>query len=136
MNISVVFMSGWVVRCWNGFPDFVVAIAVKTLMGSLGDGGVVGGGMLVLLREDERLELIYDQDKKLRAIQKIRLSQVCGSMEGKAETDIVPMGRGRVWFQGALWKAHSDSSSAIIAGQRILVKARHNLTLLVIAMED
>ncbi|HEY9298735.1 MAG TPA: NfeD family protein [Phormidium sp.] len=84
------------------------------------------------LKRDERLEFIYDQDKALRVIQKVKVTLFEEPMDGQAETDIVPTGAGRVYYRGSSWKARSDSSSPIIKGQKVLVTGRQELTLLVI----
>lgn len=84
------------------------------------------------LREDERLEFRYDTHNNLVAIQKIKLCLFQEQMEATAETDIEPNISGRVFYNGASWKATVDTNVKIVTGQKVLVKARHNLTLLVI----
>jgi NfeD-like C-terminal, partner-binding len=137
------FLLGLIVHCWNAFLGLVVATlavsarqhVVRAWTGFREKMEFVDEGVVVMLREDERLELIYDQDRKLRAIQKIRLSKVFGLAEGRSATNIPPLGEGYVWYKGSSWKARSDSLTVINAGQKIVVKARYNLTLLVMPME-
>ena len=84
------------------------------------------------LREDERLEFKYDSHNNLVAIQKVKLSLFREQMEGTAETDIEPTVCGRVFYGGSSWKAVVDEDVKILAGQKVLVTARQNLTLLVV----
>lgn len=83
------------------------------------------------LREDERIEFKYDRNNNLIAIQKIKLSLLEEPMEAVAETDIEANGSGRVFYQGSSWKALSEGEK-IFAGEKLLVTAKHHLTLLVI----
>lgn len=83
------------------------------------------------LREDERLEFKYDKNNNLVAVQKVKLSLLEEPIEAVAETDIETNGVGRVFYQGTYWKAICDGDK-VLAGQKVLVKAKHNLTLLVI----
>jgi hypothetical protein len=96
----------------------------------------VNNGALVIdasrLKENERLEFKYAQNGYLIAIQKITVSPFDKGMDGKAETDIEPGGIGRTFYKGRSWMACNDGESKILTGQKVLVMARRDLTLLVI----
>lgn len=86
------------------------------------------------LREDERIEFKYDIHHNLIAIQKIKLSLLEEKIEATAETDIEPNSPGRVFYNGSSWKAIVDGNMKVVTGQKVVVKARHNLTLFVIPL--
>jgi|GEM_PF-2613594 len=88
------------------------------------------------LRKNERLELKYDRDKNLIAVQKVTISLFKQRMEAKAITDINPGQAGKVMYQGSYWKARCDSDVEIKASQMVLVIGRYELTLLVIPTID
>jgi len=83
------------------------------------------------LKEDERIEFKYDQNKTLIAIQKVKLSLFQQPIRAIAETEILPADFGRVFFQGSSWKAQSESEFAISKGQSVLVTSQHGITLIV-----
>lgn len=96
----------------------------------------VGDRLFVLdvsrLQENERLQFKYDRNKKLVAIQKVKLSLFEEPMEGIAETEFSSAGFGRVFYQGISWKAYCEERTKIATGELVLVIAKHELTLLVI----
>lgn len=100
----------------------------------------VGDRLFVLdvsrLQENERLQFKYDHNKKLVAIQKIKLSLFGEPMEAIAETDILPGAFGRVYYQGRSWKACCEEQIKITTGQPVLVIAKHELTLLIIPADN
>lgn len=97
----------------------------------------VNNGALVIdasrLKDNERLELKYTQNGDLIAIRKIKVSLFDQGMDGKAETDIEPGSVGRVFYQATSWMAYNDGESKILGDQKVLVTARRDLTLLVVA---
>ena len=88
------------------------------------------------LKQDECLVIKYDQHDNPVAIQKIETcSLLGGSMLGRAESDILPGQKGKVFYDGSSWQAYCDGEQAIHQGQRVLITARRSLQLFVMPME-
>lgn len=88
------------------------------------------------LRQDECLIVKYDQYGKPVALQKVETEHAPGiSSFGRAESDIFPGQKGRVYYKGSSWKAYCDGASAIRKGQKVLVTARRSLQLFVSPIE-
>ena len=81
------------------------------------------------LSEGEYLQLIYDRQKILIGVRKLKLHSPGGT--AIAETNISVGGRGRVMYQGQSWSAYCEGEKDIISGESLLVLAQDRLTLIV-----
>ena len=88
------------------------------------------------LKQDECLIIKYDQHGNPVAIQKLKTrSLLGGSRFGRAESNILPGQKGRVFYDGSSWPAYCDGERAIQQGQRVLITAQRSLNLFVAPVE-
>ena len=90
------------------------------------------------LKQDECLIIQYDKNGNPVTIQNLQTAYplVGGSRFGRAESDILPGQKGRVFFNGCSWQAYCDGETAIYKGQRVLITARRSLHLFAISLEN
>lgn len=88
------------------------------------------------LKQDECLIINYGQHGNSVTIQKLKTRSHTGSSQfGRAESDILPGQKGRVFYDGCSWQAYCDGASAIYEGQTVLVTMQQSLNLYVVPVE-
>ncbi|MEO0688656.1 MAG: NfeD family protein [Cyanobacteria bacterium J06649_11] len=100
----------------------------------------LGGQPVVIetkqLKQDECLVIKYDQNGNPVTIEKVGTYTALGCTSfGKAESDISPGQRGRVFYNGCSWQAYCDGDLPIRKGQTVLIIARQALHLFVAPLE-
>mgnify|MGYP001800538641 FL=1 len=89
------------------------------------------------LKQDECVIIQYDKNGNPVTIQKLQTASsfLESSRFGRAESDILPGQKGRVFYNGCSWQAYCDGEVAIHKGQRVLITARHSLHLFAVSLE-